>query len=283
MKEKKKLIIALLASTFVLASCGKTNDSVVVESETVESASSMVVTEESTELDMSLAEETESEEDGLLRGSGTGDTVDLENEYDLAYENQLAAEESTEETSAAVIMYATGAVNVRDAASTTAQIVGKYQKNDMVFVYEIEGDWAKVNYEEAQRYVNKNYLSSTKVEESTSTASTTKDNAGTQSQSKSQSENRISEDAAQNGSQTGTSENVTPSEDTTGRVEPEETPTTTPDASTVTTPEQPSISTGGRVLKHQQVSDDYVPNHNVYDPSGGYHGDPSEIEGITLH
>lgn len=280
---KKKLIIALLASTFVLASCGKTNDPVVVESETVESASSMVVTEESTELDMSLAEETETEEDGLLRGSGTGDTVDLENEYDLAYEKQLAEEESTEETSAAVIMYATGAVNVRDAASTTAQIVGKYQKNDMVFVYEIEGDWAKVNYEEEQRYVNKNYLSSTKVEESTSTASTTKDNAGAQSQSKSQSENRISEDAAQNGSQTGTSENVTPSEDTTGRVEPEETPTTTPDASTVTTPEQPSTSTGGRVLKHQQVSDDYVPNHNKTDISSGYPGDPSEIEGITLH
>lgn len=280
---KKKLIIALLASTFVLASCGKTNDSVVVESETVESASSMVVTEESTELDMSLAEETESEEDGLLRGSGTGDTVDLENEYDLAYENQLAEEESTEAATAAVIMYATGAVNVRDAASTTAQIVGKYQKNDMVFVYEIEGDWAKVNYEEAQRYVNKNYLSSTKVEESTSTASTTKDNAGAQSQSKSQSENRISEDAAQNGSQTGTSENVTPSEDTTGRVEPEETPTTTPDTSTETTPEQPSISTGGRVLKHQQVSDDYVPNHNKTDISSGYPGDPSEIEGITLH
>ena len=279
---KKKLIIALLASTFVLASCGKTNDPVVVESETVESASSMVVTEESAELDMSLAEETESEEDGLLRGSGTGDTVDLENEYDLAYENQLAEEESTEATSAAVIMYATGAVNVRDAASTTAQIVGKYQKNDMVFVYEIEGDWAKVNYEEAQRYVNKNYLSSTKVEESTSTASTTKDNTGAQSQSKSQSENRISEDAAQNGSQTGTSENVTPSEDTTGRVEPEETPTTTPDASTVTTPEQPTTG-GGRQLHTVDFGDNYVPNHNVYDPSGGYHGDPSEIEGITLH
>lgn len=281
MKEKKKLIIALLASTFVLASCGKTNDPVVVESETVESASSMVVTEESTELDMNLADETETGEDGLLRGSGTGDTVDLENEYDLAYENQLAEEESTEAASAAVIMYATGAVNVRDAASTTAQIVGKYQKNDMVFVYEIEGDWAKVNYEESQRYVNKNYLSSTKVEENTSAASTTKDNAGAQSQSKSQSENRISEDAAQNGSQTGTSENVTPSEDTTGRVEPEETPTTTPDTSTVTTPEQPT--TGGRVFENVTVSPDYVPNHNKTDISSGYPGDPSEIEGITLH
>lgn len=233
---------------------------------------------------MSLAEETESEEDGLLRGSGTGDTVDLENEYDLAYENQLAEEESTEAATAAVIMYATGAVNVRDAASTTAQIVGKYQKNDMVFVYEIEGDWAKVNYEESQRYVNKNYLSSTKVEESTSTASTTKDNAGAQSQSKSQSENRISEDAAQNGSQTGTSENVTPSEDTTGRVEPEETPTTTPGTSTDATPEQPSISTGGRVLKHQQVSDDYVPTYDDgNDISNGYHGNPEDIAGVVYH
>lgn len=279
MKEKKKLIIALLASTLVLASCGKSDDSVVVESETVEAASSMVITHESSELDMDLSEETESEENGLLRGSGTGDTVDLENEYDLAYESQLAEEEDTETTAAATIMYATGAVNVRDAASTTAQIVGKYQKNDLVFVYTIEGDWAKVNYNEEERYVNKNYLSASKVAESTSTASNVKDNAGAQSQSKSQSENRISEDAAQNGSQTGTSENVTPAEDTTGRVEPEETPAPTP--APAPEPEQPT--TGGRQLHTVDFGDDYVPNHEKADISGGYPGDPSEIEGITLH
>lgn len=277
---KKNLVIALLASSVILTSCGKTAETTVIESETVETASSMVITHESTELDMDLTGEEESEEEGLLRGSGTGDTVEMENEYDLAYESQLAEEEDAETTAAATIMYATGAVNVRDAASTTAQIVGKYQKNDLVFVYTIEGDWARVNYNEEERYVNKNYLSASKVAESTSTASNVKDNTGAQSQSKSQSENRISEDAAQNGSQTGTSENVTPAEDTTGRVEPEETPAPTP--APAPEPEQPT--TEGRVLKHQQVSDDYVPKYDDgIDFSHGYTGDPSEIEGITLH
>lgn len=271
---KYKVVTALLLTMMVLASCGKAADPVEVESETVSSSSSMIVTDET----QTIAYETDTEEEteeSLLTGSGTGDTVAIENEYDLAYENQLAEEENVGENPAATIMYATGAVNVRDAANTTAAIVGKYNKNDMVFVYEIEGDWARVNYNEESRYVNKNYLSDTKVAESTSTTSTTKDNAGAQSQSKSQSENRISEEAAQNGTQTGTSENVAPVEDTTGA--------TTPSAGTGMSEEEERKALEEAGFSFGGFSDDYVPNHEKVDLSGGYPGDPSEIEGITLH
>ena len=58
-------------------------------------------------------------------------------------------------------MYATTGVNIRSAASTDSDILGKLNAGDQISVTEISGDWAKILYNGAVAYVAVAYLSET--------------------------------------------------------------------------------------------------------------------------
>ncbi len=130
-----------------------------------------------------IEEGTAEEEPERIVGNGTGDTPDVETEEDYVYEEQIALEEDGENHSATTLMYATGDVNVRDKASTSAGVIGKYRKNDIVPVYEINGDWASINYNDTKAYVNAAYLSNVKVTEDSSANSKVRDDDAVSKQS----------------------------------------------------------------------------------------------------
>lgn len=185
---KKNKLIALLAinitSVFLSTGCGsKPVDTETPVMDIFSDYTNNIILNNQRDEVPEIEENTSQEEPERIVGNGTGDTPDVETEEDYAYEEQIALEEDGENHAATTLMYATGDVNVRDKASTSAGVIGKYRKNDIIPVYEINGDWAAINYNDAKAYVNAAYLSNVKVTEDSSANSKVRDDDAVSRQS----------------------------------------------------------------------------------------------------
>ncbi|MDD6212865.1 MAG: SH3 domain-containing protein [Clostridiales bacterium] len=69
-----------------------------------------------------------------------------------------SSEMSTEEISGGETMVATGAVNVRDAASVNSNVVGSLDAGEKVKKIGEENGWAQILYDGEIRYVSSSYL-----------------------------------------------------------------------------------------------------------------------------
>lgn len=176
MKNRKVIaLLCVLSLGMVLSACGKKEEpvqstTVVVNENLVNPNAGILLENESVEFEIEAETDEITVEPKVVTANGTGDTAEIEDEYDKAYEEQLAREESLSELPT-VYMYATGTVNVRASADETSDIIGKYEKNDIVTVYEPVTEWAKVNFEGYDAYVKSEYLSLSRVRESTSASS----------------------------------------------------------------------------------------------------------------
>jgi len=93
-----------------------------------------------------------------------GEDAPIENSYDLAYAQQLAAEEGSEEPTTTITMYATTDCNIRATGSTDGEILGGLQRGDSITVSKV-GEWNTVVFDDGKEgFIRNDLLSDTKPE-----------------------------------------------------------------------------------------------------------------------
>ena len=76
-----------------------------------------------------------------------------------------AEAETVMETSEAFTMYAADSLNVRSGPGSEYDLLGTYQRNDRISVYDNSGQWASIDYSGTLAYVFSSYLSAAEIQE----------------------------------------------------------------------------------------------------------------------